>query len=304
VQTHTIATPTPNTNDTDQVDPTTGLTQNSSNTWGYFDLVSSANVTRAHLQAVLEGRSAGIRVRQAVDPAACAEVADRIEAHGTSRYPGMRNALGTVFPNHWSARYVNGDFDSYFDAISDTEDVKAYMFEPFGSSPREIANRILEPVLGRRIERLRCPVTGRLFHSVIVRTGTADFHYDFGGYDLPVTLAPYVMRQTAWNLYLRTAEAVGGELEVFKVLGTKPGLTKAYAEAAGVPFFGNYGIPASVVDGAPSVSIPCSAGDWVYIMNRHVHRVIPINPVDLSDQRMAISSHVAEFIDGSFHDFN
>jgi len=272
-------------------------------TWPLIELGRNQPVTPSHIRDLLEGRIAAIRIPEAVDPQACAEVVRRIETRGTSKYPGMREALGTLFPNHWSARYVDGDWDGYFASVDSTEDVKAAIFEPLGMPPREVANRLIEPGLGRPVERLRCPQTGRPYHSVIVRAGAAKHHFDFGGYDLPSNIAPRVMRQCAWNIYL-SAEGAGGELEVFQTMGTSPGHTKAKAETLGIRYFGNYDLPAAFVEGAPSVAVACRTGDFVMIMNRHVHRVRPVVPTELTERRIAISSHVAEFIDGRFCDFS
>ena len=129
-------------------------------------------------------------------------------------------------------------------------------------------------------------------------------HFDWAGFDLMAGLCDRAIAQMAWNVYLANP-GPGGELQVFRRPGTRPGLTKAEAEARGPEVvFGNYGFPDSMVGGCQRATIGVGAGDLVIFMNRHFHRVADLVPPEAAQDRVAISAHIVGLDDGTFHDFS
>ncbi len=256
-----------------------------------------------HIDALFNGEIAGLRIAGAFDPIACAQVVENVRRLGLQEYPAMANPLATLWPNHWSCRYDDGEWDAYFASLDDKSTEKAAVFAPLGGDPSALVNARLEPALGRPITRLTCPRTGRTFHNVIVRAGTAELHFDDGRYDLTAELRELVMRQLAFNIYLSNPGG-GGELEVFKRLGGMPGISKPDAAANGSTVVGNYGFDDAIVAGVPSAAIPCEAGDLVLIRNQFLHRVRPVTIPELALHRIGISAHIVELSDGTYHTFN
>lgn len=271
--------------------------------WEVVTLGSADQLAASHLDALLGGRIAAVRIPGFVPADQCVLLLKRLREVGIGAYAGMKKALGTLWPNHWVPRYVTGDWDAYFEGAIGAEEQKRHLFEPIGD-PRRLVNEPIRRALGEAITPLRCPSRGRAFHAMIVRAGAAELHFDWAGFDLMPEVAKRVTAQMAWNIYLSNPGR-GGELEVFQRQGTSPGLTKGEAASQGADVvFGNYGFPASVVSGARAVSIPVEQGDLVLVMNRHFHRVAAITPNELTNERVAISAHIVRLDDGTLHDFS
>ncbi len=270
--------------------------------WSYLDLEGPGALDAEQIQRLLCGRIAGIRIQGMVTPEECEAVMERVTELGMGAYDGMAKPLGTFGINHWTARYVDGDYPGYFNGAAGEEKTKIWLFEPLSAGPSEIVKKTLEPALGVKIERLRDD-KGRQFNAVILRSGTAAAHYDFGRFDLPQPVASRVIRQMAWNIYLQNP-GEGGELVVYRQLGVEPGLTKAEAAARGLSSFGNYDLDSKSLQGVPAVTIPARQGDFVLVNNQYIHAVAPVSPPELTGERVAISAHIAQLTDGSFCEFS
>ncbi len=270
--------------------------------WSYLEFADPAALSPDQIERLLRGEIAGIRIPEIISQEECEAVMSRVVELGMGEYNGMAHPLGTFGTNHWAARYVHGDYEGYFKSAVEEEKTKAWLFESLSASPSEIVKKTLEPALGAEIERLRTD-DGRPFNAVILRSGTAAIHYDFGRFDLPQPLSSRVIRQTAWNIYLQNP-GEGGELVVYRELGTEPGLTKADAAAQGLSSFGNYDLDSRSLEGVPAVTIPARQGDFLLVNNQYLHMVAPVTPPELSGDRVAISAHIAQLTDGSFCEFS
>lgn len=280
----------------------TGLADAPRAPWSAIELEVPDDLTHRHIDDLLCGRIAGIRIPQMVSSAACEAIMKEIARYGMGQYDGMARPLGTVGENHWPARYVDGNWDAYFETVEQEERIKEGLFAALGGSASRYVNTILERAIGQEIDRLRTD-DGRPFNAVVVRSGTAALHFDFGGYDLPHSIGCRVIRQMAWNIYVQNP-GEGGDLVVHRHMGSEAGLTKAEAAARGVACFGNYDLDASILEGVEKVTIPARRGDFVLIQNRYVHSVAPVVPTELARERVALSAHIAQLTDGSFREFS
>lgn len=268
--------------------------------WEYIEQ-DNERIDFAAFEALRRGDVGAIKIRKLIDRSTSNAVVQRIHALAIGSYAGMREALGTLWPNHWVPRYVDGSWDSYFATVDEVEQQKEEVFTPFGRHPFDQVSDILYPAFGNDLDVLSMP-SGKRFHRLIVRAGTPALHYDDGRYDLPRPIGKHIRRQYAVNFYLQNPG--GGELVVYRRRGGSPGFTKALAQERGISWFGNYDIPERYVEGVPRATVPISAGDFVIFRSQNFHKVATVIPPERAAERIAISSHIAELDNGDYAAFS
>lgn len=274
--------------------------------WKAATLSSPEELNRQILIQTLLAESAGVRIPKLYSPGDCDRVVDKLRdvARARGRHyrsgPNCGDALniGTVLdiPPHWEFEYVLEDekaWLSYFPRVGATTRLRKRIFSEIGD-PVERLTGIIGRAWGSPVERVRHPKFGRKLYAGIIRSGAPRLHFDNAAFDLPGT---EILGQAGANIYLKNFVR-GGDLITYRTFGKE----KGHKLSSGLTPIGNYDLPASLVEGVPSCTVPCRQGDFILTPNHLLHEVTP-GPGSEED-RLVLSFHLVWLKSGSLAIFS